>query len=239
MMGITVCISSGDDGSADETDDGTDPGEIDGLAHADFPSSSRFVLSVGGTDLRLSPGGRTEKVWKDGNGRRFFPPAGTGTGGSTGGGVSTKFQRPAFQSDITIRSVNPGAIVGRVIPDVAAHAETDSQNTGYVWVLQDQVAVNGGTSASAPLWAALIARINAALQQEKGAGKRAGYLTPVLYQPGEDGKPVGATACSDIISGDNISAAAGGYKAGPGYDATTGWGTPIGTKLLDALRKIV
>lgn len=98
MMGITICISSGDDGSADETDDGTSPNEIDGLAHADFPSSSPFVLSVGGTDLRLSPGGKTENVWKDGNGRRFFQPAGTGTGGSTGGGVSTKFPHPASRA---------------------------------------------------------------------------------------------------------------------------------------------
>jgi kumamolisin len=239
MMGITICVAAGDDGSADETDDGTSPGEVDGTAHVDFPSSSPFVLAVGGTDLRLSNGGSTETTWKDGNGRRFIPPSGTGTGGSTGGGVSSMFPRPTFQSGITIKSVNPGAIVGRVVPDVAAHAESDGRSTGYFWVLDGQGGPNGGTSAAAPLWAALIARINAVLQKEKGSGKRVGYLTPVLYQTGGDGKPIGASACKDIVSGDNISAAIGGYRAGPGYDAVTGWGSPIGSKLLDALRSIV
>jgi kumamolisin len=239
MMGITICVAAGDDGSADETDDGTSPGELDGTAHVDFPSSSPFVLAVGGTDLRLSDGGSTETTWKDGNGRRFIPPSGTGSGGSTGGGVSSMFPRPTFQSGITIKSVNPGAIVGRVVPDVAAHAESDGRSTGYFWVLDGHGGPNGGTSAAAPLWAALIARINAVLQEEKGSGKRVGYLTPVLYQTGADGKPIGASACKDIVSGDNISAAIGGYRAGPGYDAVTGWGSPIGSKLLDALRSIV
>jgi kumamolisin len=147
--------------------------------------------------------------------------------------------RPPFQTGIKINSVNPGGIVGRVVPDVAAHAESDGKTTGYFWVLDGQGGPNGGTSAAAPLWAALIARINAVLQSEKGPGKRAGYLTPVLYQTGVDGKPIGASACNDIVSGDNISASVGGYRAGPGYDAVTGWGSPIGTKLLDALRSIV
>jgi kumamolisin len=97
----------------------------------------------------------------------------------------------------------------------------------------------GGTSGAAPLWASLIARINAILISEKGPGKRAGYLTPVLYQTSASGQPIGSSACKDIVSGDNISAAAGGYRAGPGYDAATGWGSPNGSKLLDALRSIV
>jgi kumamolisin len=95
---------------------------------------------------------------------------------------------------------------------------------------------NGGTSASAPLWAALIGRINAAL----GAGKRVGYLTPILYQGATGGGgTVGAAACKDITTGDNISAAGGGYQATVGYDAVTGWGSPIGSKLLAALGSIV
>jgi kumamolisin len=239
MMGITVCIASGDDGSADETDSAPNSGELDGRAHVDFPASSPYVLAVGGTDLRVTQGGVTETTWKDGNGRRRISAQSTGTGGATGGGVSSHFPRPDFQKDITIKSVNPGTIAGRVVPDVAAHAESDGRTRGYFWVLDGQGSPNGGTSAAAPLWAALLARINAALEKEKGPGKRAGYLTPVLYQPGADGKPVGASACKNIVTGNNISAAAGGYHAGPGYNAVTGWGSPLGSKLLDALRAIV
>jgi kumamolisin len=237
MMGITVCVSSGDDGSAAETDSG-DPSVLDGLAHVEFPASSPFVLSVGGTDLRFNQGSVTEVTWKDGNGRRSFP-GGTGTGGATGGGVSAKFDRPTFQSGITISSVDPGANSGRVVPDVAAHAANNGVDVGYFTVLQGSGGPVGGTSGATPLWAALIARINAILAQEKGPGKRAGYLTPVLYQNGSDGQPVGASACKDITKGNNSSAAIGGYSAGTGYDAVTGWGSPIGTKLLDALRAIV
>jgi kumamolisin len=244
MMGITVCVSAGDDGSADQTDIGEPGAGIDGRAHVDFPASSEFVLGVGGTNLRAQAGQVTETVWKDGNGRRFFR-GGTGTGGATGGGVSAHFARPAFQSAITIAPINPGAIAGRVVPDVAAHAQSDSVNTGYFIAFIDpdseQLASGpvGGTSAAAPLWAALIVRINAILLAEKGPGKQAGYLTPVLYQLGAAGKPIGSAVCKDITTGDNISAAVGGFRSGPGYDAVTGWGSPIGTKLLDALRAIV
>lgn len=229
LMGITVCVAAGDDGSDDQGGDGK--------AHVDFPSTSPFVLAVGGTDLRVRNGAVTERVWKDGDGLR------ADGGGSTGGGVSVLFQRPSFQEGITIQSVNPGAIVGRVVPDVAAHAESDGQRTGYFFVIDGPAGpvgtLNGGTSAAAPLWAALIVRINAALQKALGPDKRAGYLTPVLYQAGANGQPIGSTVCKDITVGDNISAAIGGYSATPGFDACSGWGSPIGTKLLDALKAIV
>ncbi len=228
LMGITVCVASGDDGSDDQGGDGK--------AHADFPASSQYVLAVGGTDLRVRGGVVSERVWKDGSGIRP-------EGGSTGGGVSVLFPRPPFQQGINIRSANPGASVGRVVPDVAAHAQSDGLRTGYFFVIDGPngpvTTVNGGTSASAPLWAALLARINALLQKEKGPDKRAGYLTPILYSAGEDGKPIGSTVCKDITDGDNISAHSGGYRAGPGFDAVTGWGSPIGRKLLAALMKVV
>jgi kumamolisin len=240
MMGITICVASGDDGSADETDFQPGDGSLDGRAHVDFPASSPFVLGVGGTDLRIGPAGSvTERAWKDGNGRRRISQLSTGTGGATGGGVSVHFPLPAFQAGISIRSVNPGGRSGRIVPDVAAHAESDGRTRGYFWVLDGEGSPNGGTSAAAPLWAALIARINAILEKEKGPGKRAGYLTPILYQAGEEGRPVGAAACKDITVGNNNSAAIGGYPAQSGYDAVTGWGSPIGTKLLEALQAIV
>jgi len=66
-----------------------------------------------------------------------------------------------------------------------------------------------------------------------------GYLTPLLYGAGEDGKALGQTCCRDIISGDNITASIGGYHAKAGYDAVTGWGVPDGGKLLDGLKNVL
>ena len=208
LMGVTVCVASGDDGSDDEVGDGK--------AHVDFPSSSPYVLGVGGTTLsRKASGAVTETAWKDGDGLR------KDNGGSTGGGVSTIFPRPSWQP-ASILSVNPGSIEGRIVPDVAADA---SANTGYWTVVDGQGGVSGGTSAAAPLWASLIARLNNAL------GKSVGYLSPLLY------RGIGQTGCRDITSGNNETAAIGGYAAGPGYDAVSGWGVPVGTALLAGLKK--
>lgn len=213
LLGITVCVAAGDDGSDDEVGDGH--------AHVDFPSSSPFVLAVGGTTLkRSSSGAITETAWKDGDGLR------KDNGGSTGGGVSAVFPRPSWQM-VSVQSINPGAIDGRVVPDVAADA---SANTGYWTVVDGQGAVSGGTSAAAPLWAALIARLNASL------GKPIGFLSPRLYAAGSSGQPLGQTGCRDITSGDNETASIGGYVAGPGFDAITGWGVPVGSALLSGLK---
>jgi len=213
LLGVTICVAAGDDGSDDQVGDGH--------AHVDFPSSSPYVLAVGGTTLKRSTTGViTETAWKDGDGLR------QDNGGSTGGGVSTYFDRPSWQT-ATIDSVNPGSIDGRIVPDVAADA---SANTGYWMVVDGQGGASGGTSASAPLWASLIALLNA------GLGKPVGYLNPLLYQAGSDGKTLGQTACRDITSGNNSTASIGGYSAGPGYDAVTGWGVPIGTALLSGLK---
>jgi len=213
LLGVTICVAAGDDGSDDQVGDGH--------AHVDFPSSSPYVLAVGGTTLKRSATGViTETAWKDGDGLR------QDNGGSTGGGVSTYFDRPSWQT-ATIDSVNPGSIDGRIVPDVAADA---SANTGYWMVVDGQGGASGGTSASAPLWASLIALLNA------GLGKPVGYLNPLLYQAGADGKTLGQTACRDIVSGNNSTASIGGYSAGEGYDAVTGWGVPIGTALLNGLK---
>jgi kumamolisin len=213
LMGVTICVAAGDDGS--------DDGVGDGHAHVDFPSSSPYVLGVGGTTLtKSSTGAVTETAWKDGDGLR------NDNGGSTGGGVSVHFPRPAWQA-VNIQSVNPGSIEGRVVPDVAADA---SANTGYWMVVDGQGGVAGGTSAAAPLWASLITRLNASL------GTPVGFLNPLLYQAGAGGQSLGSTACRDITSGDNITASIGGYDAETGYDAVTGWGVPIGGPLLDGLK---
>lgn len=218
-LGITVCVAAGDDGSSD--------GLNDGHAHADFPSSSPYVLSVGGSTIVNLTGERADVVWMEGDGLR------ADQGGSTGGAVSDVFQRPDWQSSVTIQSVNPGAITGRCIPDVAANADWIA--SPYLLVVDGHAEPNGGTSAASPLWAALIALMNGQL----GGGKRVGYLTPMLYQAaaGAAGaQTVGAAGCTDVISGNNNTASVGGYSAGPGYDAASGWGTPHGQNLLAAIQ---
>jgi kumamolisin len=215
--GIPVCVASGDDGSDDQVGDGA--------AHINFPATSPYVLSVGGTALHKAATGGGEVVWFDGDGLR------KDGGGSTGGGVSAYFPKPAWQSPYDIPSVNPNAPVGRIVPDVSANA---AGSTGYFMVAQGKGEVSGGTSAATPLWAALLARLI------KG-GIAVNYVTPLFYQavPGSGGKTLGDLALNDITSGNNKTAAAGGYAAGPGFDAATGWGSPKGAALAEILPEVL
>jgi kumamolisin len=214
MLGMTVCVAAGDDGSSDAI--------TDGHAHVDFPSSSPHALAVGGTTIPSKGTTQPDIVWKEGDGLR------ADNGGSTGGGVSVEFPRPDWQSAITIQSVNPGSIVGRVVPDISANADWNA--SPYLLVVDGQSGPNGGTSAASPLVASLLTLINAS----RPAGKRVGYITPVLYQANDNGT-VGSAGCTDVQSGDNTTAQAGGYTASAGYDAVSGWGTPNGKNLAQAI----
>ncbi len=218
LLGVTVCVAAGDDGSSD--------GQMGGDAHVGFPASSPFVLSIGGTTIPKKGGKGPDIVWKEGKGTRAQG------GGSTGGGVSAVFPRPDWQKGVTIKSVNADSIVGRCIPDIAANADWDA--SPYLMVVDGETTSNGGTSAASPLVAGLLTLINA----NGTAGKRVGYVTPVLYQTTGDGnQAVGAAGCTDVLSGNNtthrgwLSHHAGGYSAHKGYDAVSGWGTPDGVKL--------
>jgi kumamolisin len=217
ILGVTTCISSGDDGSGDQINDGK--------AHIDFPSSSPNALCVGGTMLTGSGSSINEVTWWQKPGQR------AGGGGATGGGVSTLFPRPQWQS-VRVKSLNQGAMDGRVTPDVAAL----SGFPFYDLIFAGQDAPNGGTSASAPLFAALIARISASLP----ANKQRRFLTPLLYQSRCNGTNLGKAAMRDISVGNNASfpQPGKGYKARTGFDATTGWGVPDGAKLLNCLSAI-
>jgi kumamolisin len=187
-LGMPVCIASGDDGSDDQVGDGR--------AHVNFPAASPYVLCVGGTMLPRKGTTLTEATWKEGDGLR------KDRGGATGGGVSTVLARPVWQN-VHIASVNPGAIDGRVVPDVSANA---AGSTGYFTVVGGRLQVSGGTSAATPLWAALIARINVA--RAAAAKGKVGYLTPLLYQANNNtsSQPLGAVACKDIAQSDNVPA---------------------------------
>jgi kumamolisin len=196
-MGVTVCVASGDNGSSD--------GVHDGRNHVDFPSSSPFALACGGTSLKASGDTiQSEVVWNDG-----------ADGGAGGGGVSNVFPLPSWQAGLKaiVNQGQPTALAKRGVPDVAGNADPE---TGYDVRIDGTDTVIGGTSAVAPLWAALLARLNQA------SGAAVGYINPLLYQH--------ASALRDITSGNN-----GEYDAGSGWDACTGLGSPNGELLEGAL----
>jgi kumamolisin len=216
-LGITICIAAGDDGSSDAV--------TDGLAHVDFPGASPYALCVGGTTVTNLAPNQPDIVWFEGDGLR------ADQGGSTGGGVSANSPRPTWQSAINIPSVNAGAIAGRCVPDLAANADWNA--SPYLLVVDGQAQGNGGTSAASPLIASLLTLIN---QARATAGKtRVGYITAELYQSSTGGSPAGPTGCTDVTSGNNDTATDGGYSAGAGYDAASGWGTPNGVNLAQAI----
>ena len=192
-LGISITVAAGDSGSSD--------GVNDGKNHVDFPASSPHVLACGGTNLVASGNSiQSETVWNDGS-----------QGGATGGGYSTFFALPAWQT-----AAGPQTFRG--VPDVAGDADPE---TGYNVRVDGQNMVVGGTSAVAPLWAGLIAVLN---QQ---FNTRLGFVNPQLYSINQ------SAGFQDITIGNN-----GAFKAGPGWDACTGLGSPDGAGLLHALQGI-
>jgi len=195
-LGVTVTVAAGDSGSTD--------GESDGQSHVDFPSSSPYSLACGGTTLTASGQAiQSEVVWNETASNE----------GATGGGVSVEYGLPSWQQNANVPTA-PNGSAGRGVPDVSGNADPQ---TGYQILVGGQSQVVGGTSAVAPLWAALVARLNQSL------GKPVGDVHAAIYQIGE-------SAFRDITQGNN-----GAYQAGPGWDACTGLGSPNGQALLTAL----
>jgi len=189
-------------------DDGSTDGVTDGLNHVDFPASSPNVLACGGTQLVASGNSITsETVWNELANNE----------GATGGGISDVFPLPSWQNGAGVPpSANPNKNVGRGVPDVTGDADP---TTGYVTRVDGNPDVIGGTSAVAPLWAGLIALLNQSI------GKPVGFINPLLYQDAGTARDL-----NDITSGNN-----GAYSAGPGWDACSGLGSPIGTQVAVAL----
>jgi len=199
---VTICSSSGDrgDGSA-----------ICGKPSVQFPASSPYVLACGGTHLIADQDQLDESVWDEslGNQERQMKL-------QSGGGFSTFFPKPSWQPPSTQREESKNH--GRGVPDVAGKADMIH---GYCLFAGNLDVSMGGTSAAAPMWAALVAILN------QGLGTRAGYLTPLIYR--EDFRE----ACRSITQGKNGPL----YHASPGWNPCTGQGSPHGEKLLAALGK--
>ncbi|HEY4739939.1 MAG TPA: S53 family peptidase [Candidatus Acidoferrales bacterium] len=203
-VGVTVCVSSGDAGA--------DNGSPDGKPSVNFPASSPNALGCGGTTLKVSGSEiEAEVVWNC-----VFD----GMRGATGGGVSQMFARPFWQENFEVPH-SSSKTGGRGVPDVAGVADP---HTGCRIVVGGVDTVSYGTSAVAPLWAALVARLNHAT----GARLGSGHLNSLLYKVARQSK--GNGTFRPITHGEN-----GAYHAGPGWNACTGLGSPMGDRLLEAL----
>lgn len=203
-LGTAIFVASGDDGASDE--DPKEPDYFDGQRHVDAPADTPHVVACGGTQLNSSDGVtvQSEVTWNEGE-----------TGGAGGGGVSTIFTpAPAWQTGCSAEGGQP--LTGRGVPDVAGDADTD---TGYMVRSDGQVQPIGGTSAVAPLYAGLFARIAPSLNGQIP------FLLPLFYKY--------ATQCfNDITQGNNSLHGVQGYSAQAGWDACTGLGSPKGSAIL-------
>jgi hypothetical protein len=181
-----------------------------------FPCDNPYLTLVGGTQLSTTgPGGAwsSETVWNT-------------NGGGSGGGGSTSYAIPSWQQGVNM-GANQGSTTMRNVPDVALTAFNV-----YVMAGQGTPFVVAGTSCAAPLWAGFTALVN----EQAAASYLApvGFLNPALYQLG-----LGTNyqaAMHDIVTGNNTNRASPAkFFAEPGYDLCTGWGTPSGQNLIDAL----
>ena len=203
-LGITICVASGDHGTAD-----MDGQHWDEQIHVDHPSVDALVLSCGGTQIENGK----DVVWNDNK-----PFDDQGNGWASGGGISQMFPVPSYQAGakIPVSIVNKKA--GRGVPDIAMSA------TNYFTRVDSFEGASGGTSAVAPLMAALVALLNQAKQ------KNVGFINPFLYANVKKG------IVRDVKSGTNaIKNTVKGYKAKAGWDPCTGLGTPDGTAILNNL----
>ena len=229
--GLTVVTASGDIGAAAYQCDlysaltGTPP--VNPARGVLLLASDPFVLSAGGTALTASHAGAwiSETAWGLASGN---PGNAGGSFQASGGGFSKLFARPSYQAGV------PGIGAARGVPDVSADA---SDRTGVAVVssngTQNMVQSHGGTSASAPIWAALIALA------DQYAGRHLGLVNPAIYQIARS--PRYHQAFHDITTGNNTvqfpPTTVTGYRAAPGWDPVTGWGSPDAQVLIPLLAR--
>jgi hypothetical protein len=191
-------------------------GDQDSFAPAIYQiDDDPYVTTVGGTTLTTGPGATysSETVWQAGGGE------------GSGGGISSTFAIPTYQLGVNMTN-NQGSTTMRNVPDVALLA-----NQVYVRANTNNYSTMG-TSCAAPLWAGFMALVN---QQAAATGHpAAGFINPAVYALGQSANY--ANCFHDIVSGNNTNASnPTNFFAVAGYDLCTGWGTPAGTNLINAL----
>jgi kumamolisin len=209
-LAITVLVSSGDSGAFIENKT---------QAQVSYPASEPWVTACGGTTVGNIQGASFEEfAWND------LSDGGSHSPGATGGGISDRFAVPAFQHNAALPRNIVSNKPGRGIPDVAANA---SENSGYIQYIQGQRGPVGGTSAVAPLYAGLIARINANL------GRPVGFINPQIYA-------AAGGAFRDIAGpggpANNSYGRVVGYPVTVGWDGCTGLGSVKGMALQSSLQ---
>jgi hypothetical protein len=211
-------------------DSGAYPGAID------EPADDPYLTVVGGTTLTTTgPQGSwyAETVWL--TPASSDPLIGNTPEEASGGGVSLTYAIPAWQQGISM-TANQGSTTVRNLPDVALVAN----NVDVVWgndylgglLGQGLDLPSAGTSLSTPLWAGFMALVN---QQAAANGQPpVGFANPALYAIG---KSTNYHACfHDITTGNNFTTSSPSkYSATVGYDLCSGWGTPTGSSLIQAL----
>jgi uncharacterized repeat protein (TIGR01451 family) len=197
------------------------------------PEDDPYITLVGGTTLTMNGSGTSyasEKVWNLG----YQPPGGAPQFNNfwgSGGGISTTWRIPIWQQGV-IMTNNQGSTNFRNLPDVAMTADN-------IWVIagnQTQNGPYGGTSCAAPLWNGFTALVNQ--QGGNGGLSPVGFINPAVYAIG---KGASYSSCfHDIVLGDNTwtNGSPTNFYAVPGYDLCTGWGTPNGVNLINALAPI-
>ena len=220
---MSIFSASGDDGAQDCFPGNPTP-------QVDDPASQPFVTGVGGTRVNALGPRPSETVWNNGP-----------TVGASGGGISTIWKMPAYQTEApaslhVINAASSGAPCGaasgncREVPDVSADADP---NTGYViyWngsgsagpLVPAGWQVVGGTSGAAPAWAALIALTNAS---SPCSGTAVGFANPALYNAAASAYAARFQRHHDRRQRHDRTPTAAMFAAGPGYDMATGLGTP-------------
>ncbi len=207
-QGFTIVSGSGDNGATDFED--IKATKLAPTPTVNFPADVPWVTAVGGTTLTRTANGYDESAWPD-----------------SGGGMSKFFSEPGFQQGLP-PAVQSELAGHRGLPDIAGDADPATSMANYVdgrWI---QV---GGTSASTPLWAAIIAIAN------QMAGHPLGFINPGIYKLGLSARA--QQDFRDITSGDNSvnqgSVHVQGFQAVPGWDAVTGWGSPLASQLIPDL----
>jgi len=245
-QGITIVGPSGDSGATDcdyQTATATQ-----GLA-VDFPGSSPFVTSAGGTMFNDGTATGATSYWSATNGASsgsalsYIPETvwnetTSSALGAGGGGASAFNSKPVWQTGTGVPNDS-----ARDVPDISLNAA--SNHDGYLFCVQGSctngyrdaagtLSVVGGTSVAAPSFAGILALV------EQKNGTRIGNANPILYALANSTYYNGVF--HDITSGNNNSPCEAGtpncpsggsigYTAGTGYDLATGWGTIDATNL--------